>query len=90
MSLRKEQKDKEITIITRVYNEGQRTTNAFLNIEYRTTYTMCLPGNIHNVLHNVSGYVAHLFIKGVGQKFNKDDIGVIAENKKNTLGLMPR
>ena len=51
---------------------------------------MCLPDNIHNVLHNVSGYVAHVFIKGVGQKFNKDDIGVIAENKKNTLGLMPR
>ena len=51
---------------------------------------MSLPDNIHNVLHNVSGYVAHVFTKGVGQKFNKDDIGVIAENKKNTLGLMPR
>ena len=33
------------------------------------------------VFHNLSGYDAHLFIKELGKKFNKNDIGVIAENK---------
>ena len=30
----------------------------------------------------MSGYDAHLFIKKLGRRFNKNDIGVIAENKK--------
>ena len=38
------------------------------------------PDYIPIVFHNLSGYDAHLFIKELGRKFNKNDIGVIAEN----------
>ena len=34
------------------------------------------------MFHNLSGYDADLFIKELGKKFNKDDIGVTAENKE--------
>ena len=34
------------------------------------------------MFHNLGGYDAHLFIKELGKKFNENDIGVIAENKK--------
>ena len=34
------------------------------------------------MLHNLSGHDTHLFIKELGKKFNKDDIGVSAENKE--------
>ena len=34
------------------------------------------------MFHDLSGYDAHLFIKELGKKFNKDDIGVSAENKE--------
>ena len=34
-----------------------------------------------------SGYDAHLFIKELGRKFNKDDIGVIAENKEKYISF---
>ena len=30
----------------------------------------------------MNGYDAHLFIKELGRKFNKNDIGIIAENKE--------
>ena len=33
------------------------------------------------MLHNLSGYDAHLFIQELEKRFNKGDIGVIAENK---------
>jgi len=36
------------------------------------------------VLFIISGYDAHLFIKELGRKFNKEDIGVIAENKSTS------
>ena len=39
------------------------------------------------VFHNLSGYDAHLFIKKLGRKFNKDDIGVIAENKEKYISF---
>ena len=59
-------------------------------------YTGLYRGAVHNncnlkykiqnlipiVIHNLSGYDAHLFIKELGKKFNKDDIRVIAENKE--------
>ena len=32
----------------------------------------------------MNGYDAHLFIKELGRRFNKNDIGVIAENMRNT------
>lgn len=35
-----------------------------------------------HVFHNLSGYEAHLFIKELEEKFKKNDIGVIAENKE--------
>ena len=39
------------------------------------------------MFHNWSGYDAHLFIKELGRKFNKDDIGVIAENKEKYISF---
>ena len=39
------------------------------------------------VFHNLSGYDSHLFIKELGRKFNKDDIGVIAENKEKYISF---
>ena len=39
------------------------------------------------MFHNLSGYDAHLFIKELGKKFNKDDIGVIAENKEKYISF---
>ena len=41
-----------------------------------------IPDYISIVFHNLSGYDAHLFIKELGQRFNKNDIGVAAENKE--------
>ena len=34
------------------------------------------------MFHNLSGYDAHLFIKELGRRFNKNDTGVIAKNKE--------
>ena len=39
------------------------------------------------MFHNLSGYDTHLFIKELGKKFNKDDIGVIAENKEKYISF---
>ena len=39
------------------------------------------------MFHNLSGYDAHLFIKELGKKFNKSDIGVIAENKEKYISF---
>ena len=39
------------------------------------------------VFHNLSGYDAHLFIKELGRKFNKNNIGVIAENKEKYISF---
>ena len=45
------------------------------NLKYR------IPDYIPIVFHNLN-YDAHLFIKELGKRFNKNDIGVIAENKE--------
>ena len=34
------------------------------------------------MFHNLSGYDTHLFIKELGRRFNKNDIGVIAGNNE--------
>ena len=34
------------------------------------------------MLHNLIGYDAHQFVKEPGKAFNKNDIGLIAENVK--------
>ena len=39
------------------------------------------------VCHNLSSYDAHLFIKELGRRFNKNDIEVIAENKEKYISL---
>ena len=51
------------------------------NMKYR------IPDFVPIVFHNLSGYDAHLFIKELGKKFNKDDIGVIAENKEKYISF---
>ena len=37
------------------------------------------------MFQNLSGYHAHLFIKELGKKFNRDDIGVITENNEKYI-----
>ena len=39
------------------------------------------------MFHNLSGYDAHLFIKELGRRFNKNDIGVIAENREKYISF---
>ena len=51
------------------------------NLKYR------IPGYIPIVFHNLSGYDAHLFIKELGRRFNKNDIGVIAENREKYISF---
>ena len=51
------------------------------NLKYK------IPDHIPIVFDNLSGYEAHLFIKELGKRFNKNDIGVIAENKVLMLKL---
>ena len=51
------------------------------NLKYR------MPDHIPIVFHNLSGYEAHLFIKELGKKFNRDDIGVTAENKEKHISF---
>ena len=42
------------------------------------------------MFHNLSSYGAHLFIKELGRRFNKNYIGVIAENKKKYISFNVR
>ena len=51
------------------------------NFKYR------IPDYISFVFHNLSGYDAYLFIKELGKRFNKNDIGVIAENKEKYISF---
>ena len=39
------------------------------------------------VFHNLSGYDAHLFIKELQKRLNKNDIGGIAENKEKYISF---
>ena len=54
------------------------------NLKYR------IPEHILIVFHNLSGYDAHLFIKELGKRFNKNDVGVIAENKEKYISFKVR
>ena len=51
------------------------------NLKYK------IPDHIPIVFHNLIGYDAHLFIKELRRKFNKNDIGVIAENKEKCISF---
>ena len=57
------------------------TAHNNFNMKYR------LPDFVPIAFHNLIGYDAHLFIKELGRKFNRDDIGVIAENKKKYISF---
>ena len=46
-----------------------------------------IPGYIPTAFHNLSGYDTHLFIKELGRWFNKNDVGVIAENKEKYISF---
>ena len=46
-----------------------------------------IPYHIPIAFHNVSGYGTYLFIKELGNKFNKGDIGVITENREKYISL---
>ena len=50
-------------------------------LKYRTA------DHILIVFHSLSGYDAHLFIRELEEKFNKDDNGVIVENKEKYLSF---
>ena len=39
------------------------------------------------MFHNLSDYDAHLFIKELERRFNKNDPGVIAENKEKCISF---
>ena len=39
------------------------------------------------MFHNLSCYDTHLFIKELGKRFSKNDIGVIAENKEKYISF---
>ena len=51
------------------------------NLKYR------IPDHIPIGFHNLNGYDAHLFIKELGRRFKRDDIGVIAENKEKYISF---
>ena len=51
------------------------------NLKYK------IPDHIPLAFHNLSGYDAHLFIEELRRRLNKDDIGVIAENKEKYIGF---
>ena len=46
-----------------------------------------IPDHMPIVFHNLSGYDAHLFIKELEKRLNKNDIGVIAENKEKYISF---
>ena len=39
------------------------------------------------MFYNFSGYHAHLFLKELGKKSNRDDIGVISENNEKYISF---
>ena len=61
--------------------EYQGAAHNNCNLKYK------IPDHIPIVFHNLSGYDAHLFIKELGRKFNKNYIGVIAENKEKYISF---
>ena len=67
------------TVIAQVLNRKAVRNNC--NRKYE------IPDNILIVVYNLRGYFAHLFIKELGKKINKDDIGVIAETKEKYINF---
>ena len=65
---------------TPFYVDREAAQNNYI-LKYR------IPDHIPIVFHNLSGYDAHLFIKKLGRRFNKNDIRVIAENKEKYISF---
>ena len=95
--LKKEYKEaKSCHICLKQFNDPQNR-----NIRYHCYYTGLYRGAAHNncnlkyripdhipiVFHNLNGYDAHLFIKELKRKFNKGDIGAIAENREKYISF---
>ena len=68
-----------ITVTTLDYTEVPHITNC--NLKFK------IPKHIPIVFHNLSGYDAHLFIRQLGEKFQTDDIGLIAENMETYISF---
>ena len=73
-------------------NKNMRDHCHYTSLYRGATHNNCnliyrIPDYIPIVFHNLSGYDAHLFIKELGKRFNKNDIGVIAENKEKYIGF---
>ena len=69
------ERNEGITTITWVCNEDQPKPKYWIS------------DHISFVFHNLSGHDARLFIKELRQIFNKDDIGVTAENNEKYSGF---
>ena len=63
---------------TGLYRE---TAHSNCNLKYR------MPDHIPAGFHDLSDYDAHLFIKELGRKFNKNDIEAIAENNEKCISF---
>ena len=64
------------------YNgQYRRYAHRSCNLAYK------IPSYIPVVFHNLSGYDAHLFIRELGEKFDKGKIDVTAENKEKYISF---
>ena len=59
----------------------RRAAHSNCNLKY------WIPGYAAIAFHNLSGYDAHLFIKELGRRFKRKDIGVIVENKEKYISF---
>ncbi|XP_057310491.1 uncharacterized protein LOC130648455 [Hydractinia symbiolongicarpus] len=46
-----------------------------------------IPNHVPVIFHNLSGYDAHLFIRELGEKYDTQDIGCIAENTEKYISF---
>ena len=74
-----DQKNKKVRDPWRYTGEYWGAAHNNCNLKYQR------PDHIPIAFHNLSGYDAHLFIKKLGMRFNKTDIGVIVENKEKYI-----
>ena len=76
-----DQRNKKVRDHCHYTGEYRGATHNNWNLKYK------IPDHIPIVFHNLSVYDAHLFIKELGRKFNKDDIRLIAENKEKYISF---
>ncbi|XP_057294631.1 uncharacterized protein LOC130623161 [Hydractinia symbiolongicarpus] len=55
--------------------------HAICNLRYK------IPSHVPVIFHNLSGYDAQLFIRELGEKYDTQDIGCIAENTKKYISF---